>query len=91
MTHNLHFSSEGSIACSSHRRDDKSEDRTPNPYTRHTPTSPPHTQSSINSRSSLKRTRDYDEPTAYANTAVPRVRIDEPLRSSDKSVMNRSS
>ena len=91
MTNNLHFSSEGSIACSSHRNDDKSDDRTPNPYTRRTPSSPPPTQPPINSRSSLKRTRDYDEHTAHANTAVPRVRIDEPLRSSDESVLNRSS
>ena len=91
MTHNLHFLSEESIPCSSHRRDDKSEHRTPSPYTRHTPSRLPPTQSSIDSRSSLKRTRDHDETTAYANMAIPCVRNDKPLRLSDKSVINRSS
>ena len=85
------LSSECSIACSSYRHDYKSKDQTPNLYTRHTPSRPPRTTSYIDSRPSLKRTRDNDGSTAYANTSVPRVRIDKPMRSSDESVLNRSS
>ena len=70
--------SEGSIACSSHRHDNKSENQTTNLYTRHTSTSPPPATSSVLSRLSLKRNRKYVNPSAYGNTAVPRVRNDEP-------------
>ena len=56
------LSSEGSIACSSHRHNDKSEDGGPNPYTRHTHSSPPPASPSVESRSSLKRNFNYAEP-----------------------------
>ena len=44
------LSSEGSIGCSSHRPDDKSEDQTPNSCTCHTLSSSPPPSPSVDSR-----------------------------------------